>query len=193
MSKHITWIFALAAVTAASGCAPYPIVSSETVVVAGVGPVEVERLNVRVVSVDRANRSVVVEQGRRKWLVSVPAVFGDLRRVRAGDMVEISRSEGAAVDVRRSRRGEGPGITYTEAVSGPPFHNLPDKYVVRSVTLTARFERFDPSTSVVSYDGPLGPRSLTVIDPAVKAELQTFRRGDMVDLTFAEAFHITLN
>ncbi|MGX1791165.1 hypothetical protein ACWIGM_30760 [Bosea sp. NPDC055332] len=193
MSKHVNWIFALAVMTAASGCAPYPLVSSETVVVAGVGPVEVERLNVRVVSVNRAARSVVVAQGRHEWLVSVPPVFGDLRRVRAGDMVEISRIEGAAVDVRRSRRGDRPGITYTEAVSGPPFQNLPDKYVVRAATLTARFERFDPVSSVVSYVGPFGPRSLTVVDPAVKAELQTFGRGDMVDLTFAEAFHIVLN
>lgn len=193
MSKHINWIFALAVMSAASGCAPYPLVSSETVVVAGVGPVEVERLNVRVVSVNRAARSVVVAQGRHQWLVSVPPVFGDLRRVRAGDMVEISRIEGAAVDVRRSRRGDRPGITYREAVSGPPFHNLPDKYVVRAVTLTARFERFDPASNIVSYVGPLGPRSLTVADPAVRAELQTFGRGDMVDLTFAEAFHITLN
>lgn len=193
MSKHINWIVALAAAAAAAGCAPYPLVSSETVIVAGIGPVEVERLNVRIVSVNRADRSVVVEQGRRRWLVSVPAVFGDLRRVRAGDMVEISRIEGAAVDVRRSRRGDRPAITYTDAVSGPPFQNLPDKYVVRALTLTARFERFDPATGVVSYEGPFGPRSRTVVDPDVKAELQTFRRGDMVDLTFAEAFHITLN
>lgn len=70
---------------------------------------------------------------------------------------------------------------------------MPDKYVVRAVTLTARFESFDPASSIVNYDGPLGPRSRTVVDPAVKAELQTFRRGDMVDLTFAEAFYITLN
>lgn len=193
MSKRINWIFALAVATAASGCAPYPLVSSETVIVAGIGPVEIERLNVRVVSVNRADRSVVVEQGRRRWLVNVPPVFGDLRRVRAGDMVEISRIEGAAVDVRRSRRGDRPAITYTEAVSGPVFQNLPDKYVVRTVTLTARFESFDPASSIVNYDGPLGPRSRTVVDPVVKSELQTFRRGDMVDLTFAEAFYITLN
>jgi hypothetical protein len=35
---------------------------TQSVVVAGVGPVEIEHLYVRVVSIDRANRSVVVEQ-----------------------------------------------------------------------------------------------------------------------------------
>jgi hypothetical protein len=163
------------------------------VVIEGIGPVEVERLNVRVVSVDRANRAVVVEQRGYRWRVEVPPVFGDLSNVRAGDMVEINRIEGIVVDVTRNRRGAKPGITYTEGSTGPRFQNLPDKYVVRALTLTARFERFDAASGVVSYVGPFGPRSLTVADPAVKAELQTFRRGDMVDLTFAEAFHIILN
>lgn len=193
MSKHIGWIFALSIAAAVAGCATTPVVNTTTVMVAGVGPVEIESLNVRVVSVDRPNRSVIVEQSGRRWLVDVPPLFGDLSNVRAGDMVEIRRIEGAVVDVRRNRRGARPGITYTEAVSGPQFQNLPDKYVVRALTLTARFERFDAANNVVSYVGPLGPRTLTVVDPAVRAELQTFRRGDMVDLTFAEAFHIILN
>lgn len=193
MSKHISWIFALSIAAAVAGCATTPVVNTTTVIVAGVGPVEIESLTVRVVSVDRASRSVIVEQRGRRWLVDVPPLFGDLSNVRVGDTVEIRRIEGAVLEVRRSRRGSKPGITYTEAVSGPQFQNLPDKYVVRALTLTARFERFDPATNVVSYVGPLGPRTLNVADPAIRAELQTMKRGDMVDLTFAEAFHIILN
>ncbi|TCR66605.1 hypothetical protein [Bosea sp. BK604] len=193
MSKHISWIVALSIAAAVAGCATTPVVNTTTVIVAGVGPVEIESLSVRVVSVDRPSRSVIVEQRGRRWLVDVPPLFGDLSNVRVGDTVEIRRIEGAVLEVRRSRRGAKPGITYTEAVSGPQFQNLPDKYVVRALTLTARFERFDPATNVVSYVGPLGPRTLNVADPAIRAELQTMRRGDMVDLTFAEAFHIILN
>jgi len=193
MSKHISWIVALSIAAAVAGCATTPVVNTTTVIVAGVGPVEIESLSVRVVSVDRPSRSVIVEQRGRRWLVDVPPLFGDLSNVRVGDTVEIRRIEGAVLEVRRSRRGSKPGITYTEAVSGPQFQNLPDKYVVRALTLTARFERFDPATNVVSYVGPLGPRTLNVADPAIRAELQTMRRGDMVDLTFAEAFHIILN
>lgn len=194
MPKHIGLIFAISIAVGAAGCATSPQISTQTVIVPGIGPVEGERLNVRVVSVDRPNRSVVVEQRGYRWRVEVPPVFGDLTNVRAGDMVEINRIEGVVVDVGRNRRGARPGITYTEAASsGSTFQNLPDRYVVRALTLTARFERFDAASNVVSYVGPLGPRSLTVVDPAVKAELQTFRRGDMVDLTFAEAFHIVLS
>jgi hypothetical protein len=192
MSKFIGPFFAVALALGAAGCATTPVVTTETVIIAGVGPVEIERLTVRVVSIDRPNRSVIVEQRGSRWLVDVPPVFGNLENLREGDMVQINRVEGIIVDVRRPRRGAKPGITYTEAATEPTFQNLPDKYVVRAVTLTARFERFDRESSVVHYVGPFGPRTLTVTDPAVKAELRKFKRGDMVDLSFAEAFHIVL-
>lgn len=193
MSKHIGATLAIAIAVSAASCAPYPEITSRTVIVSGIGPVEVEHLTVRVVSIDRPHRSVVVEQHGNQWLVEVPPVFGDLERLRAGDQVEISRVEGVAVGVRPSKRGSRPGIAYTEASTEPTFQNLPDKYVVRAVTLTAKFERFDADNNTVSYVGPLGPRSLAVRDPIVKTELRKLRRGDMVDLTFAEAFHIVLN
>ena len=192
MSKFIGPFFAVALALGAAGCATTPVVTTETVIIAGVGPVEIERLTVRVVSIDRPNRSVIVEQRGSRWLVDVPPVFGNLENLREGDMVQINRVEGIIVDVRRPRRGAKPGITYTEAATEPTFQNLPDKYVVRAVTLTARFESFDRESSVVHYVGPFGPRTLTVTDPAVKAELRKFKRGDMVDLSFAEAFHIVL-
>ncbi|KRE00655.1 hypothetical protein ASE61_19485 [Bosea sp. Root670] len=189
MSKQVSWIFAIALAMGLAGCASYPTVTSQTVIVAGVGPVEVEQLNVDVVDVQAAERIVVVRQGRQTWHVAVPEVFGNLRNIQPGDRVEIRRVEGVIVGARRARKGARPSIIYTEAVSGPPFQNLPDKFVVRSLTLTARFERFDPATSLVNYVGPAGPRSLTVVDPMIKEDLRRLRRGDMVELTFAEGFH----
>lgn len=193
MSKRIGLIVAFAIATSIAGCATGPEVTSETVVVAGVGPVDIERLNVRVVSIDRAERSVVVEQNRNTWRVDVPPVFGNLDRLREGDNVEIRRVEGVLLGMGRSKRGAKPAIIYTEAATEPQFQNLPDRFVVRAITLTARFERFDAASSVVSYVGPFGPRSLKVADPAIKAQLQRLRKGDMVDLNLAEAFYISLN
>lgn len=193
MSKRIGLIVALALAAGMAGCATGPEVTSETVIVAGVGPVDIERLNVRVVSINRDERSVVVEQNRNTWRVDVPPVFGNLERLREGDNVEIRRVEGVLLGVSRSKRGAKPAIVYTEAASDPQFQNLPDRFVVRAITLTARFERFDAASSVVSYVGPFGPRSLKVADPAIKAELQRLRKGDMVNLSLAEAFYISLN
>ncbi|PTM42852.1 hypothetical protein [Bosea sp. 124] len=188
MSKHMSWIFAISLAAGVAGCAPAPMVTTQTVIVAGVGPVEVEQLDVEIVDVQPAERIVLVRQGRNTWHVAVPEVFGNLQNIRPGDRVEIRRVEGAILGAMRARKGARPGVVYTEAVSGP-FQNLPDKFVVRSLTLTARFESFDPGTGIVSYVGPAGPRSLMVVDPVIKADLRRLRRGDMVELTFAEAFH----
>jgi hypothetical protein len=189
MSRQMSWIFAIALAAGVAGCAPYPTITTQTVIVAGVGPVEVEQLNVEVVDVNPAERVVLVRQGGRSWHVMVPESFGNLRNIQPGDKVEIRRVEGAVLGARRARKGARPGIVYTEAVSGPPFQNLPDKFVVRSLTVTAQFQAFDPTTSVVNYVGPLGPRSLTVVDPEIKQDLRRLRRGDMVELTLAEAFY----
>ena len=93
MSKRIGLIVAISLAAAVAGCATSPEITTRTVIVAGVGPVEIERLNVRVVSVDAPNRSVLVEQRGFRWLVHVPPVFGNLENVREGDMVEINRVE----------------------------------------------------------------------------------------------------
>lgn len=188
MSKPISWILSIALAVGIAGCAAYPTVTTQTVLVAGVGPVEVEQLNVEVVDVQPDERIVLVRQGARSWHVAVPEVFGNLRNIQPGDRVEIRRVEGVILGARRARKGARPDIVYAEAVSGP-FQNLPDRFVVRSLTVTAQLRAFDPTTGIVSYDGPLGPRSLTVVDPDIKRDLRRLRRGDMVELTFAEAFH----
>lgn len=188
MSKHLFRALAIALALGGAGCAP--TITSQTVIVAGVGPVEVEQINVEVADIDPAARIVAVRQGRFVWDVYVPEAFGTLQNIRAGDRLDIHRVEGAILGARRARKGARPGIVYADAVGSPGFQNLPDKYVIRSLTLTARFERFDPTAGVVSFVGPAGPRNLNVVDPAIREDLRRLRRGDMIELTFAEAVYI---
>lgn len=190
MSKHASWILAFSLALGAAGCATYPTVTSETVVVAGVGAVEVERLDVEVVTVNPATRIVVIRQGDYAWRLMVPEIFGDLNALRPGDRLQIRRVEGALLGARRAKRGARPEIVYMEEVSQPRFQNLPDRFVERSLTLTAKFERYDPATGIVSYVGPAGPRTHKVVDPEIANDLKRLRRGDMVDLIFAEAIHV---
>jgi hypothetical protein len=190
MSKQVSWIFAVALAAAVAGCASTPTVTTQTVIVAGHGPVEIEQMNVEVAEVDPAQRRVVVRQGIRAWTVEVPEIFGDLQNLRPGDRVQIRRVEGVILGMRRARKGAEPGIVYAEAASNASFQNLPERFVVRSLTVTARFQAFDAATGSVSYIGPWGPRSLIVVDAAIKRDLARLRSGDMVDLTFAEAVYI---
>lgn len=188
MPKLSSWTIALMLALGSAGCAP--VITSRTVVVAGVGPVEIEQIDVEIVAVAPEEQFVTVRQGRFVWDVLVPPAFGDLRNIHTGDKLSVSRVEGVALSARRARKGTKPSITYTEAVAGAPFQNLPEKFVARSLALTATFERFDPETNIVSYVGPAGPRNLTVVDPALRRDLRHFRRGDLVELTFSEAVYI---
>ncbi|WID94241.1 hypothetical protein QO058_15300 [Bosea vestrisii] len=186
MLKKISVIAAVS--FALAGCATTPTVTSQTIIVAGVGPVEVERLDVEVAAVNPAERIVVVKQGRQTWPVAVPAVFGNLQNISPGDRVEVRRVEGVVLGAKRARKGAKPAIIYTEAAADSSFQNLPERFVVRSLTVTARFEKFDPETNVVSYVGPAGPRTHVVADPDIQNDIRRLKRGDMVELSFAEAF-----
>lgn len=174
---------------ALAGCATTPVVTSQTVVVAGFGPVEVERLDVEVVAVHPADHVVVVRQGRQTWPVAVPETLGDLKNLQAGDKVEVRRAEGALLGAKRARKGAKPGMAYTETVADSSFQNLPEKFVVRTLTVTAKFESYDPATNIVSYVGPAGPRTRIVSDPDLQNDVRRLKRGDMVELSIAEAFH----
>jgi hypothetical protein len=186
MLKKISVIAAVS--FALAGCATTPTVTSQSVIVAGVGPVEVERLDVEIAAVDPAARIVVVKQGRQTWPVAVPEVFGNLQNISPGDRVEVRRVEGVILGAKRARKGAKPAIIYSEAAADSSFQNLPEKFVVRSLTVTARFEKFDPATNVVSYVGPAGPRTHVVADPEIQTDIRRLKRGDMVELSFAEAF-----
>jgi hypothetical protein len=188
MGKKLSWIFGVALAAGIAGCAPYPTVTTQTVVVAGIGPVEIERMDVEVLDVEPSQRLVHVRQRGREWLVAVPEVFGSLNNIRPGDRVTIRRVEGVILGARRARKGARPSLIYTEAESGP-FQNLPDRFVVRTLTITARFLAFDPVSGTVNYEGPLGLRTLTVVDPDIRQDLRRLRRNDMIELTLAEAFH----
>lgn len=120
MLKHMSVIAAVSLALACAGCATGPTVTSETVIVAGVGPVDVERLDVEVAAVNPAERVVVVKQGRQTWPVAVPEVFGNLQNISPGDKVEVRRVEGVILGARRARKGAKPAIIYSEAAADSP-------------------------------------------------------------------------
>lgn len=192
MSAFKNWSLALTLIASAASWSGARPALAQTVVVAGVGPAAIEQLNVRVAAVDRASRTMIVQQRGHRWLVEVPEVFGDLSMVRVGDRLDIRRIDGAIVAVSRNRKGVKPGIRYSEGGADAGFQNLPARFVTRTVTVTARFNSFNPATKLVSYVGPDGPRSLPVVDPGVADGLQRLKRGDMVNLVFAEAFQVMI-
>ncbi|CAH1661014.1 conserved exported hypothetical protein [Hyphomicrobiales bacterium] len=169
-----------------------PAIAQQSVNVRGLGVVAVDNVDVRVVSVDLPSRNVVVERSGRQWRITVPEDFGSLAALRRRDRLSISRVESALIAVTPARRGTKPDVVFTVARDEGLFGNLPARWVVRNVTVTAQFTSFDAASGTVRYVGPEGARSLRVIDPAVISVLQTLRRGDMVNLVFTEATQIVL-
>ncbi|CAH1662559.1 conserved exported hypothetical protein [Hyphomicrobiales bacterium] len=163
---------------------------AQAISVRGLGPTTVQTERVRVVSVDRGTRNVVVERGGRQWRITVPAAFGSLAALRRRDRLDINRVESAIVAVTRATPGARPDVVLTETANNGTFDNLPARWVVRSVTVTAEFTRLDGG--VVHYVGPEGPRTMRVVDPTVISALSTLRRGDMINLVFTEATQIVL-
>lgn len=163
---------------------------AQTVLIAGVGPAAIEQMDVRVVSVNPPDQSMVVEQRGYRWLVLVPEVFGDLRSLRAGDRLQISRVDGAVIALNRSGKGSKPKIAYEQAATDSTFQNLPARYVVQKVSVTGRFTSFDPATNTVSYVGPDGPRTRPVLDPVVIEDLKKLKKGDRIDAVFVQAYQI---
>ncbi|GGC76881.1 hypothetical protein [Chelatococcus reniformis] len=172
--------------------APAQSAMAQGISIRGLGPAVVQTDRVRIVSVDRATRNVVVERGGRQWRITVPAAFGSLAAVRRRDRLEISRVEGALISVAPARANARPDISFAETRDDGTFNNLPARWVTRSVTITARFTSFNAARGIASFVGPDGPRTIRATDPAVVNMLRGLRQGDMINVVFAEATQILL-
>ncbi|MBS7696494.1 MULTISPECIES: hypothetical protein [unclassified Chelatococcus] len=191
--RHLTATLISGAIfISTAGVITSPAIAQQSVNVRGLGAVAIDTIDVRVVSVDLPSRNVVVERRGRQWRITVPEDFGSLAALRRRDRLSIARVESALIAVTPARRGTRPDVVFTTGRDEGLFGNLPARWVVRNVTVTAQFTSFDAASGTVRYVGPEGPRTLRVIDPAVISMVQSLRRGDMVNLVFTEATQIVL-
>ena len=163
---------------------------AQSISVRGVGPVQMENLQVRVVSVDRDSRNVVVERRGRQWRITVPEEFGDLAALRRRDGLDIHRVSGVAVSVSPSRNTR-PDIVLSGGIATGEFDGLPAKWVQRKVTVTGKFVSLS-ANNTLTIDGPDGRRSILVSDPAILQTLRGMKAGQMVDAVFGEAIQVVL-
>jgi hypothetical protein len=163
---------------------------AQSVSVPGVGPVKTEKVQVRVVSVDRDARSVVVERRGRRWQLSVPEEFGPLTTLRPRDSLDINRVSGVAVSASPSRHAR-PDIVLSGGITTGAFEGLPAKWVQRKVTVTGKFVSLS-ADNLLTIEGPDGRRTIPVADPAILQTLRGMKAGQMVDVVFAEAIQAVL-
>ena len=141
----------------------------------GVGSVKTDNVQVRVVSVDRDSRSVVVERRGKQWRLSVPEEFGPLTALRPRDGLDINRVSGVAVSASRSGSAR-PNIVLSGEITTGAFEGLPAKWVQRKVTLTGKFVSLS-ADNLLTIDGPDGRRMIPVADPAILQTLRGMKAG----------------
>jgi len=163
---------------------------AQSISVPGVGAVKTENVQVRVVSVDRDSRNVVVERRGRQWRLSVPEEFGPLTALRRRDSLDIDRVSGVAVSASRSRNAK-PSIVLSGGITTGAFEGLPAKWVQRKVTMTGKFVSLS-ADNILTVEGPDGQRTIPVADPAILQTLREMKAGQMVDVVFAEAIQVVL-
>jgi hypothetical protein len=163
---------------------------AQSISVPGVGPVGIENVRVRVVSVDRNSRNVVVERRGRQWRLTVPEEFGSLAALRRRDGLDISRVAGVAIAASPSRNAR-PDIVASGDITTGAFDGLPAKWVQRKVTVTGKFVSLS-ANNLLTIEGPDGQRTIPVADPAILQTLRGMKAGQMVDVVFAEAIQAVL-
>jgi len=184
----------ICAVLALSLASPLGVVvlpaQAQSISVPGVGPVNMENVQVRVVSVDRDSRNVVVERRGRQWRLSIPEEFGPLTALRRRDRLDINRVSGVAVSASPSQNAR-PDIVLSGGITTGAFEGLPAKWVQRKVTVTGKFVSLS-ANNVLTVDGPDGRRTIPVADPAILQTLRGMKAGQMIDVVFAEAIQAVL-
>jgi hypothetical protein len=163
---------------------------AQSISVPGVGPVKTENVQVRVVSVDRDSRNVVVERRGRQWRLTVPEEFGLLTALRPRDGLDINRVSGVAVSASPSRSAR-PDIVLSGGITTGAFEGLPAKWVQRKVTLTGKFVSLN-ANNILTIEGPDGRRTIPVADPTILQTLRGMKAGQMMDVVFAEAIQAVL-
>ena len=169
-----------------------PALAAQGMNVRGVGAVDIQNMNVRILAIDIPSRTVRVESKGHQWDLTLPQEFGPLTNIRVRDRLQINRVQGALVSVAPAKRGAKPSVVSTTSSDTGTFDNLPARWVVRKMTVTARFDGLDAANGVVSFTGPQGPGTIKVVDPEVLAALKKVKKGSLIVLNYAEANEFVL-
>jgi hypothetical protein len=148
------------------------------------------RASATVEAIDHATRKATLRLADGR-VVAIKA--GDevrnLAQVKVGDQVNVTYFESVAIHVRRE--GEAtPGVSASAATVRAGLGQLPAGAEVDSVTVVATVQEIDRATQTVTLESREGTRrSVTVHNPA---QLDHVAVGDLVEITFTEAFAIAV-
>lgn len=173
---------AVAVAAVAAGCAqtPAPLEMTET-----------QKAVATVEAIDPASRLVTLKgtDGRSLVVKAGPEVR-NLPQVRVGDRVVVSYQEALLAEVVKPGTGSvGASTLETRAAPG----ERPAAGMVDEVRLPVKIYAVDTFQNVVEVTGPRGyNRRIKVTDPRARDFIRSLKPGDEVQVTFREAFAVSV-
>ena len=151
----------------------------------GVVLVDVVVITATVDAVDKDKRTVTLKgpQGRTVTLKAGPDAK-NFDQIKVGDKVKGKFLDSIALFVRKS--GAPPDAAEIQAVSVSPRGQKPMAMAVDTVEITAKVEKIDYKTRLVTLKGPDGQMKTIKVDPRVK-KLGQVKVGDDIVLRHTEA------
>jgi hypothetical protein len=111
--------------------------------------------------------------------VSIAPDVTNLDKVKVGDVVTVTFTEGIAVAVRHAEIVQESG---RDSTTVNPEAGQPNQY-----TLSTTIQSVDPSAGLVTFVGRTGHlRTVMVHDPKIRANLHKLKPGDAVELIYME-------
>ena len=141
-----------------------------------------------VIGVDQKRRLLALESDDGgRMVLPVAEEFRDFEHARVGDQVVVSYTQAVAWQVKPSDKG-APGVSTRETLSNPRPGEAPGGTIERALTITATISAFDPASGTATLTGPQGrSQTFKVHRPA---DLEKLRVGDLVEITYSEAFAV---
>jgi hypothetical protein len=187
MTSKYKFMLSLAAIALLVSCATEPA-----------DPITVENsetISATIIAIDTKKRLLSLKNtDGGNTTIEVPKEVRNLEQVKVGDQVVVRyyKSIGAAVRPKGASTDLG-GIN-EEAVLGRAEPGAKPGAGIGSVTTTSvAIQSVDKTNNIVTFAGPDGfVRTVQVKDPEAKKFIATLKKGDVVDLTFAEALAISV-
>jgi hypothetical protein len=142
-------------------------------------------------AIDVPNRLVTVKGASGDSVtVYVDESKKDFPQAAVGDKVRVRYSESMAV--RLTKPSAVTGEVKVKEATSEPTSGKPSGKATTEVTAVAKIEAVNKDGSVVTFTGPRGRRTLSVIDASMRDFVKELRPGDKVEVTYKEALALSL-
>lgn len=155
-----------------------------------VGEAKVVKVHGTVSAVDKENRTITLKGPKGNTITLDVQDPSKLEVVKVGDPVVAAYVEAVAVQVKKSGAAT-PGMSVQESRVGSKPGETPAGAMGREVTVVGTITAVDQKAQTVTIKGPRGNQeTVKVKDPK---NLQGVKAGDMVEITYAQAFAVSLD